>query len=280
MDTCPAYKLIGKTIMNKIAYILTLTAGTAFAVAASSEEASENASVWSTFKSNTKENAGNLWEATKERSGTVWEATKAGTVTAFDATKEGAAAAASYVGDRFIIGTDVAANWTDEQFKEFSSNHPEIAANIDGFGAYVAGNREVLFKKAKDGTLVAYDVASDGTKTAIDWTSDRVDQIQQITACDIADYDMLGGVALGTLGTSMIAGASTAAATTVYVTTIAVPTSSGLLVLGSGVTGAVSAVVSAPAVAIGVTVAAAAGATVYATAKGLCYFKDEEIPTE
>ena len=221
-----------------------------------------------------------LWQATKEDSVTVWESAKGGTVTAFDATKEGVAAAASYVGDSFILATDVAANWTDEQYKEFSSNHPEIAANIDGFGAYVADNSDVLFEKTKDGALVAYEVASDGTKTAIDWSSDRVDQVQQITACDIADYNMLGGVALGTLGTSMIAGASTAATTTVFVTTLAVPTSSGLLALGSGVTGVVVTVVSAPAVAIGVTVAAATGATVYATAKGLCYFNDEKTPTE
>ena len=259
--------------MKKSAYILALTIATVLANTANSEEASAGESIWSTFKLSTKETTGNMWQAAKEGSVTLWGSAKDGTVAAFDATKEGAASAASYVGDSFIIATNVAANWTDEQYKEFSSNHPEIAANIDGFGAYVADNNEVLIEKTKDGALVAYEVVSDGTKTAIDWSSDRLDQVQQITACDIADYDMLGGVALGTLGTSMIAGASTATTATVFVTTLAVPTSSGLLALGSGITGVVVNVVSAPAVATGVTVAAVAGATVYATAKGLCYFQ-------
>jgi hypothetical protein len=82
----------------------------------------------------------------------------------------------------------------------------------------------------------------------VDWSKTKYQQIKEIDICE-GDLDLLGGVAIGTAATSVLAGESV------------------LMIIGSsGVY-----VATAPAVATGVTVTAITGATVYAGARGYCY---------
>ena len=240
-----------------------------------SQIAAESESSWLAFQSKSSEMIGDIWQSTKEGGVTLWVNTRGASVAAFDANYEGAAAAAGYVGDNFVIAQDVVTNWTAGQYAEFSSNHPEIAENMESFGNYITESSHVFFETSKDGALIAYEYASDGTKEAVDWTSDRIGQIEQLSACDIAEYNLLGGVAIGSLGTAAIATASTTATTLLVVETVAIPTAYGLTTIASGLAGAVTSVASAPAVPVAVTAAAVVGATVYVTSKGLCYLSDE-----
>ncbi len=230
-----------------------MIAATSLGTAAISEETNENTSIWLRLKSGTVE----------------------GAATIFEATKDGATASASYVGDKFVIARDVTAEWTSDQYDEFRSNHPEIASNIDDFTGYVGETGGMVFEKGKDGIAVAYEVTSNGTKTSIEWSRDRIDQLPVINACTIANYDLLGGIAIGTFGTAMSAGTSTLAV--VEISTAYIATSSGLIPIAAS---SVAGVVSVPAIATGVAVAAAAGATVYVTAKGVCYLTTDEEATD
>ncbi len=74
--------------------------------------------------------------------------------------------------------------------------------------------------------------------------------IQELSACE-GDFDTAGGVAIGTLATSVVAGESA----------VVIISSAGILVA------------TAPAVAVGITAMAFVGSVAYLTAKGYCFFK-------
>lgn len=94
------------------------------------------------------------------------------------------------------------------------------------------------------------DSIGDGKDVAIDWTKTKYTEITSIDVCDI-NTDLAGGVFIGTAATSVLAGNSV----------MAVVGSAGVLVL------------SAPAVASGMTLSAIGGSAVYLTSKGYCYLK-------
>lgn len=83
----------------------------------------------------------------------------------------------------------------------------------------------------------------------IDWSRTKYEDIKSIDVCE-GDLDLAGGVAIGTAATSVMAGDSV----------LMIVGSSGILIA------------TAPAIATGVTITAVAGATVYAGARGYCYF--------
>jgi hypothetical protein len=232
------------------------------------EDTKTTSSSWSSFASEKLKDAGYIWQTTKDGTSTLWETTKGSAMVVFSATKDGAAAAASYAGDKFIIAEEVSSAWTKEQFDEFQSNHPKIVSNINDLGAYLDEAGGIILEKGKGEAVIAYEYTSDGAKAAVDWSTDRLEKLPKLTACGVAEYDLLGGVAIGTLGTSIAAG--TATSTVVAL----IP---GILAHGFvGYVPVAVAVVSYPVIATGVTVTALAGATVYATANGICYFSDKE----
>lgn len=192
------------------------------------------------------------------------------TVTIFGSSKEEVAAAANFVGDRFIITKDITSKWSADQFDTFLKNHPSIAETLEATTSAIAQSGDYVIEKAEDGGIFITEVTADGAATAVEWTQEKINTLPEVTACDVAEYDFLGGLAIGTLGTSLLAAPSTTAVA-VYVVEHATVWSS-LGAFGSTMTTGTTAIVSTPAVATGLTVAALSGATVYATAKGLCYF--------
>lgn len=80
------------------------------------------------------------------------------------------------------------------------------------------------------------------------WSKSTLRRISEISACE-GDYDFVGGAAVGTLATSVVAGDSVI-----------------VLISGSGLL-----VASAPAVATGIAATALVGSAVYLTAKGYCF---------
>lgn len=219
-----------------------------------------------------------IWSRIQSQAAEIGSDTKDSAISLFDATKEGAVAASEYVGDRFVVAKEVAAEWTSDQYLSFRSNHPEIASSIDDFISSAGEAGSVVIEKGADGVAVAYEIASDGAKTTMDWTADQLDQLPEIDACTIADYDLLGGVAIGTAGTALAAGATST--TVVQISTLGILTSSGVVPVAGSV---VAGTVSAPAIATGVTAAAIVGATIYATSKGICYLMvepDDELPSQ
>ena len=183
---------------------------------------------------------------------------------------EKASDASSYISKSYYEAVDGSVAWTKETYNDFSTDYPEIATNIESFASSTSEYSNYAYEKTKDGALVAYEVTADGAKTAVEWTSEKVSKVPEITACDIADYDFAGGVAVGTLGTALTASSGTAATTT----TIAAytPTIFGPMLIG---TMATASAVAIPAIATGVTATALVGATVYATSKGVCYFQSK-----
>ena len=188
---------------------------------------------------------------------------------------EKASDASNYISKSYYKAVDGSVAWTKETYNDFSTDYPEIATNIESFASSTSEFSNYAYEKTKDGALVAYEVTADGTKTAVNWTSEKVSKVPEITACDIADYDFAGGVAVGTLGTALTASSGVA----VTGTTIAAytPTILGPMLAGTMTT--VSAV-AVPAIATGVTATALVGATVYATSKGVCYFQSEKDSNE
>lgn len=87
-------------------------------------------------------------------------------------------------------------------------------------------------------------------QVVVDWTRSTYRTIASLDICE-GDLDVLGGVAIGTAATSLLAGESV------------------LVVIGSSSI----LVVSQPAIATGVTVAALAGATIFVTRRGFCYLQ-------
>jgi hypothetical protein len=256
--------------MNK-AMLIFLLMSFSMSVPAYAEETSEQSDGW----------AKSIIDWTKEKGGTavngvtrIFGDVKGKSIAVFDSSKEGVIAAAGFVGGNFIIAKDVASQWSSEQLQEFLTNHPEIADTMEKTKTALSASSRFVVDRTKDGAVFVKEIASDGTASAVVWTKEKISSLPEVSACDIADYDFAGGVAVGTLGTSLIAGASTT--TVAVIETTAVLTTFGYI--GSAVSGAAVSVVSAPAVATGVTVAALSGATVYATAKGLCYFSDQDAP--
>ena len=236
----------------KLSYLIILIAIASPAIS-QSEEKSE--SVWSWIKKKSSE----MTDSAVETGGAI-----------IDKTKQGTSSTTNYIGKSYSKAKDGSIAWTKETYNDFSNDYPDISEKIDSFALSTAEAGELVFKKTKDGSLVAYETAADGSKTAVSWTQDKLSKVTEITACDIADYDFLGGAAIGTLGTAITAGAST---TTATVATVAVaPTIFGWVPMG--VIGVVTSVVAVPAVAVGVTATALAGATVYATSKGICYYQE------
>jgi hypothetical protein len=180
---------------------------------------------------------------------------------------EKASDASSYISKSYYEAVDGSVAWTKETYNDFSTDYPEIATNIESFASSTSEYSNYAYEKTKDGALVAYEVTADGTKTAVDWTSEKISKVPEITACDIANYDFAGGVAVGTLTTAMAAGTTT---TTTSATLLAVTPSAFVPVFTS------ISVVAVPAIAIGVTATALAGATVYATSKGVCYYQSKK----
>ena len=183
---------------------------------------------------------------------------------------EKASDASSYISKSYYEAVDGSVAWTKETYNDFSTDYPEIATNIESFASSTSEYSNYAYEKTKDGALVAYEVTADGTKTAVDWTSEKISKVPEITACDIADYDFLGGAAIGTLGTSLTA----ASGTSLTATSIAAYTPT---ILGPMLAGTVQTltIVAVPAIAVGVTATALAGATVYATSKGVCYYQSK-----
>ena len=183
---------------------------------------------------------------------------------------EKASDASSYISKSYYEAVDGSVAWTKETYNDFSTDYPEIATNIESFASSTSEYSNYAYEKTKDGALVAYEVTADGTKTAVDWTSEKISKVPEITACDIADYDFLGGAAIGTLGTSLTA----ASGTSLTATSIAAYTPT---ILGPMLAGTVQTltIVAVPAIAVGVTATALAGATVYATSKGVCYYRSK-----
>ena len=213
-------------------------------------------STWSWIKNKASE----MTATTAEKSETVIRKTKKGSLTAL-----------AYLNKNYGIAKDGTVVWTKETYNQFNSDHPEVAANIQSFAAYTSETGQFAYEKTKDGALVAYEVSSDGVKTAVSWTDEKIEKLPEVTACGIAEYDVLGGIAIGTLGTALAAGTTTATTTSAVV--FVAPTMFGWMTVG---TAATTTIVSTPVIAIGVTAAAVAGATLYATAKGLCYAQNKE----
>ena len=188
---------------------------------------------------------------------------------------EKASDASSYISKSYYEAVDGSVAWTKETYNDFSTDYPEIATNIESFASSTSEYSNYAYEKTKDGALVAYEVTADGTKTAVDWTSEKISKVPEITACDIAEYDFTGGVAIGTLTTALAAGTTTS---TTYTTVMAiVPTIFGPALLP--VFTSVSAI-AVPAIATGVTATALVGATLYATSKGVCYYQSEKDSNE
>ena len=122
---------------------------------------------------------------------------------------EKASDASSYISKSYYEAVDGSVAWTKETYNDFSTDYPEIATNIESFASSTSEYSNYAYEKTKDGALVAYEVTADGTKTAVDWTSEKISKVPEITACDIANYDFAGGVAVGTLTTAMAAGTTT-----------------------------------------------------------------------
>jgi len=184
---------------------------------------------------------------------------------------EKASDASSYISKSYYEAVDGSVAWTKETYNDFSTDYPEIATNIESFASSTSEYSNYAYEKTKDGALVAYEVTADGTKTAVDWTSEKISKVPEIKACDIAEYDFTGGVAVGTVTTAIAAGTTT---TTTYTTVLAVlPTVFGPALVP--VLTPISAI-AVPAIATGVTVTALAGATVYATSKGVCYYQSKK----
>ena len=112
---------------------------------------------------------------------------------------EKASDASSYISKSYYEAVDGSVAWTKETYNDFSTDYPEIATNIESFASSTSEYSNYAYEKTKDGALVAYEVTADGTKTAVDWTSKKISKVPEITACDIANYDFAGGVAVGTL---------------------------------------------------------------------------------
>ena len=236
----------------KLSYLIILISIASPAIS-QSEEKSE--SVWSWIKNKSNE----LVDSTAETSGAMVEKTQ-----------EGTSSATNYISKRYAKAKDGSIAWTKESYIDFSNDYPDISKKIEAFALSSASAGELVFEKTTDGSLVAYTAAADGKKAAVSWTQDKLSKVPEITACDIAEYDFLGGAAIGTLGTAITAGASTT--TTTVVAVGVAPTIFGWVPMG--VLSAATSVVSVPAVAIGVTATALAGATVYATSKGICYYQE------
>ena len=100
---------------------------------------------------------------------------------------------------------------------------------------------EGFFKQGVEYTIEAGQVV-------IDWAQTQYHSVSSLNVCE-GDLDLVGGAALGTAATSVLAGESV------------------LVVIGSSTV----LTVSAPAVATGVTISSLAGATLFLTAKGYCY---------
>ena len=226
------------------------------AAPAFSQPAEDDRPVWSWIKNKAEEIKG----ITTEKSHSV-----------LDKTKTNASITMSYLSARYEVAKDGTAIWTKEKYDQFSSDYPDIAANMHSFSSYTSQKGKFALEKTKDGATVAYQVSSDGIKTAASWSKEKIEELPQITACGISEYDLLGGVAIGTLATALTAGTSTAATTTtvVYLT----PTIFGWM---TAATATATSVVSTPVVAVGVTATAVAGATLYATAKGVCWHQNSQ----
>ena len=191
-----------------------------------------------------------------------------------DKSKQKAGGAAAYIADKYSITRDGVSSWSAEKYNSFAVEYPDIAANIESFSVSAAKTSDYVFEKSKDGVVTAYQMSASGVKTAVDWTDQKLDDLPEITACGIAELDTLGGVAIGTVGTALAAGSTTT--TTTATTVMVAPSLFGWVPIAAST---VTSVVATPAVAVGVTATAIAGATVYATSKGLCYWqnKDEEV---
>lgn len=226
------------------------------AVPAVSSPAEDDKPVWSWIKNKAEE----IKDATTEKSYNV-----------LDKTKANASITMSYLNEQYGIAKDGTAVWTKEKYDKFGNDYPDIAANMQSFISYTSEKGTFALEKTKDGATVAYQVSSDGMKTAASWSKEKVEELPEVTACGISEYDLFGGVAIGTLATALAAGTSTAATTTtvVYVT----PTIFGWM---TAATATATSVVSTPVVAVGVTATAVAGATLYATAKGVCWHQNNQ----
>ena len=213
-----------------------------------------------------------LWSRMRGEVGAVASKTGELGVNLIDASKLHAATATDFVTSKYSLTKDSVSLWSEERYADFSSEYPEIAANIDMFSAQVTGASEFVFEKSVDGALTAYEISANGVKSAITWTDDKVAGLPEITACGISELDTLGGIAIGTFGTALAAGSSTAATTSTIITVV--PTTFGWMSTGAAT---ITSIVSTPAVAVGVTAAALAGTTVYATSKGLCYWQNKSV---
>lgn len=98
-----------------------------------------------------------------------------------------------------------------------------------------------FFKPAVEWTIEA-------GQAVIDWTKTNYTTVSSLDVCD-GELDLLGGAAIGTAATSVLAGESV------------------LVVIGSSSV----LIATAPAIATGVTISALAGSTLFLTAKGYCY---------
>lgn len=189
---------------------------------------------------------------------------------ALQSSKEGLSETSSFISEKYTSTKDGVASWSIEKYSSFAVEHPEVATNIEKFSSKASDTSNLVFEKAKGGAIKAYEVSADGSRNAVIWTQSKVNQLPEVTACGISELDMLGGVAIGTLGTALAAGTTTTTTTTAIVAVT--PTMFGWVPIA---TSAVTSVVATPAVAIGVTATAIAGATVYATSKGLCYYQNK-----
>lgn len=193
-----------------------------------------------------------------------------------DQSRQGVGGAAAYISQKYSTTKSGMSSWSVEKYNSFASEYPEIASNIEAFAGKATQTSEYIYEKSVDGVVTAYQVSASGVKTAVEWTDSKIDELPEITACGIAELDTLGGVAIGTVGTALVAGSSTTTATAT--TVMVAPSMFGWVPVAATTA---TSIVSTPAVAVGVTATAIAGATVYATSKGLCYLqnKDEGINT-
>ena len=194
----------------------------------------------------------------------------------FDQSKQSTEGAVAYISEKYSTTKNGMSSWSTEKYNSFESEYPEIASNIETFAGKAGQTSEYIYEKTVDGAVTAYQISASGVKTAVEWTDSKIDDLPELTACGIAELDTLGGVAIGTVGTALVAGSSTTTATAT--TVMVAPSIFGWVPIAATTA---TSIVSTPAVALGVTATAIAGATVYATSKGLCYLqnKDEVINT-